>query len=287
MNIDFNSPDWENARIVFDFFKQQSTCFDSGGLLKVEPKYVVAIDDDMASAFYAATIMEYAKRQFGKYPRMLCVGGTGMFSKYLNRLNDGTILSEGMHLRLTAVQIGSSAYPISVLDSGTNIYANLKEIIDYLADKDDLEAPIIFCPTQRLSKRLERIVAFTTYQFPGTCPLNAYYYVPDEEIKDVCQLYNGKALAYGLPLLSEAAALYDRIGTEHYVGRYMAEYDAMIPKFVHIAGQKLVEKYPLHVFRSVLSAPLQFLKIRWNLQMRQKEIVQDLEHMISLWKQQI
>ena len=282
--INFKTHDWQNAKIVFDFFKQPTTCFNSGGLLKTEPKYVVAIDDDMISAFYAVTIMNYAKRQFGRYPRLLCVGGLGMLSKYMNRLDDGTILSEGMKLRITALKFGN--FPISVLDSGTNTGANLKEIIDFLANRGDVAEPIIFCLTQRLSKRIERTIAFTTHQFSGTALLNAYYYVPDESIDDMCQLYNGKALAGGLPLLSEAAAVYDRVGTERYVGKYMAPFDGMIPKEVHIAGQQLMRKYPIRVSRTALTAPVQFLKMYFSVLKHQKDITQDLEHKISLWKQQ-
>ncbi|MBR1825256.1 MAG: hypothetical protein IJ770_01565 [Alphaproteobacteria bacterium] len=283
--IDFKSHDWENARIVLDFFKQPTTCFDSGGLLKVQPKYVVAIDDDMISAFYAATIMKYAKRQFGKYPKLLCVGGIGMLSKYMNRLDDGTVLSEGMKLRMTAMKLGD--FPVSVLDGGNNTGANLKEIIDYLAARHDEAEPIVFCPTQRLSKRLERTIAYTIKQFPGTQSLNAYYYVPDESIADMCQLYNGKALAGGLPLLSEAAAVYDRVGTEKYVGKYMAQFDGMIPKEVHIAGQQLMQKYPIRVSRTPLKAPVQFLKMYFGVLKYQKDIAQDLEQMVLLWKQQV
>lgn len=283
--IDFRSHDWQNAALVLDFFKQPTNCFNSGGLLKIEPKYVVAIDDDMASAFYAATIMKYAKRQFGKYPKLLCVGGTGMLSRYMNRLEDGTILSEGQKLRMTALKLGD--FPVAVLDGGNNTGANLKEIIDYLAEKSDSNAPLIFCPTQRLSKRLERTIAFTEIQFPGTQALNAYYYVPDENIEEMCQLYNGKALAGGLPLLSEAAAVYDRVGTERYVGKYMAQFDAMIPKEVLIAGQKLVQKYPIKVMRTPLVAPVQFLKMYFGVRKHQKDIARDLEHIVTLWKQQI
>lgn len=281
-HINFRTHDWENARIVLDFFKQPTTCFDNKGLLKVEPRYVVAIDDDMASAFYAATIMEYSKRQFGKYPKLLCVGGIGMLSKYMNRLEDGTVLSEGMKLRMTALRFGN--YPVTVLDGGNNTGANLEEIIKYLEWQRDSNAPIIFCPTQRLSKRLERTVAFTERQFPGTLPLNAYYYVPDERLSDMCQLYNGKALAGGLPLLSEVAAVYDRVGTGRYAGKYMAELEMPIPKEVLIAGQQLIDKYPIRVSRTPLTAPVQFLKMYFAVRKHQKDIAADLKRQIEVWK---
>lgn len=282
--IDFRSQDWMNARIVFDFFKQETTCFDKGGLLKIQPRYVVAIDDDMASAYYAATIMELAKRQFGEYPKLMCVGGTGMLSKYMNRLDDGTVISEGSKLRMTALRFGN--YPVTVLDKGNNTGANIKDIIDYLDWKHDSNAPIIFCPTQRLSKRLERTIAFSEYQFPGTLPLNAYYYVPEERVEDMCQLYNGKALAGGLPLLSEAAAVYDRVGTNRYIGKFMAPLEVMIPKDVLVAGQQLIEKYPIRVSRTPLTAPVQFCKMYFALLKQRKEIAADLERKIATWQKE-
>ena len=281
--INFRSHDWMNARLVLDFFKQETTCFDKHGSLKVQPRYVVAIDDDMVSAYYAATIMKMAKQQFGKYPKLLCVGGIGMLSKYMNRLDDGTVLSEGMKLRMVALRFDNN-FPVSVLDSGNNTGANLKEIIDYLEINHDSVAPIIFCTTQRLSKRLERTIAYTEIQFPGTLALNAYYYVPGESMDEMCQLYNGKALAGGLPLLSEAAAVYDRVGTERYAGKYMAQLDVMIPKEVLIAGQQLMLKYPVRVSRTPLKAPVQFLKMYYSVLKYRKEIAADLERHIALWK---
>jgi hypothetical protein len=129
-------------------------------------------------------------------------------------------------------------------------------------------------------------VAFTTYQFPGTHPLNAYYYVPEERLEDMCQLYNGKAIADGLPLLSEVAALFDRVGLDRYAGRYMAPFDKVVPKDVLFAGQQLLDKYPIRVSRTPLSAPLQFAKMYFGVLRHRKDIADDLEQKIALWKRQ-
>lgn len=274
---------WPYAHIVHDFFKQETTCLNAQGKLTVAPKYVVAIDDDMASAYYAAIIMKKALLQFGKYPKLLCVGGKGMMSKYLNRLPDGTVLSEGQKLSMVARRFDN--FPFHVLDGGNNTGANLKEIIDYLAAKGDSDAPIVFCPTQRLSKRLERTVVFTPQQFPGTKPLNAYYYVHGETLEEVLQLYNGKAIAHGLPLLSELAALYDRTGTGKYTGKYMAECDLKMTKNVHVSGQYLMKRYPIRVSRFPLSAPIQFFKMYFGIRRHHEEISADLERKIELWKE--
>lgn len=277
-----NGP-WPYAHVVHEFFKQETTCLDAQGKLVIKPQYVVAIDDDPVSAYYAATLMKKAMLQFGQYPKLLCVGGKGMLSKYLNRLPDGTVLSEGQKLFMTAQRVHS--FPAHVLDGGNNTGANLKEIIDYLAAKNDSDAPIVFCPTQRLSKRLERTVVFTPQQFPGTKPLNAYYYVPGETLDDVFQLYNGKGLAEGLLLLSELAALYDRTATGKYTGKFMAEYDHEIPQNVHVAGKYLMRHYPIRVSRIPLTAPLQFWKMFNSVRSMRMAVAADLEKKINLWQE--
>lgn len=280
MEIDFRTTDWKNAQKVFDFYKQETTCFDEKGLLRVRPQYVVAMDDDMVSAYYAVYIAEVTYRQFHIRPKILCVGGIGMLSKYLNRLDDGTVLSEGQKLAMVVRRLGYSH--CAVLDKGNNTGANIKEIVDYIAFNYAYDAPIIFCLTQRLSKRIERTVAYSTRQFPGTVELNAYYYVPGERLQDMCQLYNGKAIAEGLPLLSEAAALYDRMN--RYAGVYMAQIDKHISKDVILAGEELVQKYPVRVSRFPLSAPLQYCKMYFSLLKNRLAIEEDLQKKIAEWK---
>ncbi|MBQ7632776.1 MAG: hypothetical protein IJS88_01515 [Alphaproteobacteria bacterium] len=283
MEINFRTQEWKDAKVIFDFFRKETNCFDSNGRLCVQPKYVVAIDNDPVSAYYAAVIMKQAKSQFGVYPQLLCVGGNGMLSKYLNRYADGIILSNGMKLRMVALHFGN--FPVCVLDRGNTTEVNIKEIIDFLVVYNNYDAPLIFCVTQRLSKRLERIVAYSTRRFPSTHPLNAYYYVPGEDIRDVCRLYNGMALAGGLPLLSEAAALYDRVGTSRYVNHYTAEYDGTIPKYVMQAGMRLMEKYPLKVSQNIITAPWQYACIYLSLLKNRKAIAEDLDDKIIEWMQ--
>lgn len=278
--IDFRTPDWENAQRVFDFFKQETTCMDRFGKLTVCPRYVVAIDDDAISACYAVYIANLTYKQYHVKPTILCVGGTGMYSKYINRTKDGTVLSEGHKLSMVVHQLGS--FYTTVLSNGNNTGANLKEIIDHLALYDAAREPIIFCLTQRLSKRIERTVAYSTKQFPNTYPLNAYYYVPGETLQEMCQMYNGRAIAEGLPLLSEAAALYDRMN--RYAGRYMAEMDKRMEKDVVKAGEELVNKYPIRVSRLPITAPLQFCKVYFGVKKHRQEIAADIQRKIEEWK---
>ena len=280
--VDLSAYCWLQAEAVFKFFAQKTNCLDTNGELLFEPKYVVAIDDDVVSAFYAAIIMKKARRKFGKSPRLLCCGGSGMLSKYLNRSDSGLIMTEGEKLSMVIRSFGD--FPTKILDGGTNTGANIKEIADYLNGDQE---PIIFCLTQRVSKRIERTVAFSTKQFPGTSHLNAYYFVPGETLEDMLQLYNGKGLANGLPLLSEAAALYDRFANGKYEGKFMAPLGQAIPKYVAKAGLYLKSEFPICVSRLPLSAPVQFVKMFWALKFSRKEIEDDLYLKINEWKKQL
>lgn len=278
--IDFTLPEWEAAQKVLDFYKQETTCFDKNGKFVECPLYVVAIDDDAISAFYAVHLAEQVNEQFGYKPKILCVGGVGMLSKYMNRLEDGTVLSEGHKLWMIVRKLGYNN--CAILEKGNNTGANIKEIIDYLAQVCASRAPIVFCLPQRLSKRIERTVAFSTKQFPGTLPLRAYYYVPGESMQEMCQLYNGKGIAGGLPLLSETAALYDRMN--RYEGVYQEPMDKVIDKSVIAAGEMLVRKFPVRVSRIPLSAPMQFFKMYLGVRNNRKAISDDLHSKIEEWK---
>lgn len=283
-HIDLASEPWQKAKLVLDFFKQETNCFDEHGDLIINPRYVVALDDDPISAAYAVKIAFKARRQFKEFvnPIILCCGGKGMLSKYLNITPDGIIMSEGEKLAFVARNF-ACYQNLKILDQGDNTGAVIKEIIDYLASQRNENAPIIFCPTQRMSKRLERTVAFSTEQFPGTLPLNAYYYVHGESLDDILQLYNGKGLADGLPLLSEAAALYDRTGTDKYTGKFMAPLDKPVPPEVVEAGEYLMKHYPIRVSRLPITAPLQFIKMYWAIRTARQAIYNDFMAKKEVW----
>lgn len=282
-NIDFSGKEWGYANQVIDFFSIKTNCLCPNGSLLLRPNYVVAVDDDMASAKNAAFIAVKCYKQFGYWPKVLCCGGIGMLSKYLNRQPDGSIISEGRKQAITAAKLGIPESALVVLDSGTNTGANLKEVADVVGNSRD---KIIFCPTKRLSLRLERTVANLTVQFPGTQPLNDFWYVPDESLDDMLRLYNGKGIVGGLPLLSEAAALYDRM-VRYCGGKFMAKLLKEIPEEIHQAGKYLVKHYPVRVSRIPLSAPLQFGKMYWAVKKNAGAISQDLEMQILKWREEL
>lgn len=278
--IDFWLPDWKNAKKVFDFYSQESNCFDAWGRLKICPRYVVAMGNDMISAYYAAYIVKLVCNQYHTVPKILCVGGSGRLSKYINRLEDGTVLSNGRMLWWVLCQFGN--FNCTILENGDNIVNSLKEIADYLAYMKEQYATLLFCLPKRLSKRIARANAFLPVRFMGTKMLNAYYYVPGERMNEMCSLYNGKAVAGGIPLLSEAADLFNCMS--NYDTMYMAENEKCASKDLLKAGEELIHRYPLSVSHCLLTAPVQFYQVHFDLIKYQKEIREDLHRKIIEWQ---
>lgn len=275
----FTSKAWQDAKLILSFFKKNTDCMD-GDKLTFCPKYVVCIDDDMVSAFYAAKVYRICWKQFGIAPKVICAGGIGMLSKYLNRDEHGNIMSEGKKLAGICEQLLVRSDDIQILDKGNNTGTVLKEIIDYTNNDKDA---IIFCTTQRLSLRLERTVDFSTVQFPGTPRLNAFFYAPSESLNNMLQLYNAKGIADGLPLLSEVAALYDRF--DKYCGKFMSDFK--ITDDIHKAGKSLVKHYPVRVSRLPISAPIQFWKMYRGVIDNREIIAEDLAFKIKLWQKAV
>lgn len=283
--IDFNQHYWQNAEKVLNFFKYPTTCLSADGRLAIKPKYVVAIGNDMISAYYAAQIMKAGKKQFGDYPKLLCVGGVDRFFKHVNLLSDNTVISEGAKLRMVALRLG--AFPTAVLENGKNIGSDIKDVIGYLTSKQDLTAPIIFCLPQRLSLLVERAVAYAAAKLPEGSLLNAYYYVPKENLRDICQRYNGNLIDGGSLLLAEVAALYYQCGAGYRSGRFTADYEGNIPKPVIKAGNELMDKFSLRISASPLVSPLKFLRLRFLIKKDKKKMVQALNQKIKLWLKQL
>lgn len=268
--INLTAKEWQCAEKVLNEFSYHTDCLRNGQLT-VEPKYIVCMDDDASSAFYAAKVYFACKKQYKHEPLVLCVGGKGMLSKYLNY--DGC--SEGEKLAHVCRRLGVKR--VMVLDKGNNTGANVKEIIE----NTEKGAPIIFCPTKHLSLRLERTVKFSTTQFPGTEPLNAWFYVAPETLKDMLQAHNGKGLAGGLALLSELASIYERLR------RYKNIFNAPLEKKPSQEGVEaaayLEKHYPIKIKRLPLSAPIQFVKMYWAVMTGKKAVQEDLEKHVEEW----
>lgn len=270
------SRDLENAQTVFDFFRKETDCFLKHEQWIVCPHFVVALGDDALSVFNAVYIMESAYLQFHKMPKLLCLGGIGKNAKYLHRYK-GETLSAATSLWMISKKAGS--YPYAILDKGNDLLSGLKELVEYLKNHKLTDAVLIFCPTQRMSKVLERMVAHVPSLFENAPNLKAYYYVENETVQEMRSYYNGMAVAKGLPLLREAARLYDFMMRQS--GVTIASLDYRIEKSVVDAGEELLQRYPA---KFSLKSLYQEAVVKWNLRKDQAKIAQDLDRRVYYWQ---
>lgn len=238
--------DYVDAALILSELKVKSDCFNPDGTV-VRARYLVCIDDDITSAFYAMYLYRLIHKTYGYYPFLLCVGGTGPLSKHLNE--EG--VSEGMKQRMVCLELGARAKDITVLDHGTNTGLNCLDVYKHVVKSC---GKVIFCVTTRLSLRLERTFAFLSRQYPTEVRLNQFealkaagvhWYVPHESLSDMMQAYNCKGLAKGVMFLAEVASIYDRI--VRYSGKIQAPLDFEVSDKVVEASQRLARKYPLKI----------------------------------------
>lgn len=276
--------DLRNAQMVFNFFKHETDCLNKRGELVVVPRYVVAIGDDPISAYYACKIAHKAERQMGIVPRIICCGGYYQFSRRLNVRENGRPLTEGQKMARICQQLCPECKTI-VLDRSCNIVQSVSEVAKYLASNKEENRQIIFCPTQRLSKRLQRIADFSGWY--NMIPLKARYYVHGERIPEIMQAYNGMKFAGGTLLLNEAANLYLRMTDPYHIARYMEPLDCDIPQGIHEAGLQLAAKYPLRHQGSCAANPLQGGWLLWCWYWHRKQIQRDLQKQIRHWQKNL
>ena len=238
--------DYIDAALVLSELKVKSDCFNPDGTV-VRARYLVCIDDDITSAFYAMYLYRLIYQTYGYYPFILCVGGKGPLSKYLNHKG----VSEGMKLKDVCLELGARAQDLTVLDNGTNTGLNCLDIYKHVVKSC---GKIVFCVTTRLSLRLERTFAFLPKQYPDEVNQNQFealrvvgihWYVPKENLADMMQRYNCKGLADGVMFFAEVASIYDRI--VRYSGKLQAPLDFEVSEPVVAASRRLAEKYPLKI----------------------------------------
>lgn len=242
----FSKKDFIDMMLILSVLRVKTNCFDAEGKV-IRARYLVCIDDDITSAFYAAYMYHLIYAVYGYYPFVLCVGGVGMLSKYTNEKGE----SEGLKLRRVCMELGVASKDITVLDKGTNTGLNCLDIYKHLAKNP---GRTIFCVTTRLSLRLERTFEFLPQQYPNEVNsemfkmvknAGLYWYVPEETAKNMMQVYNCKGLAKGVMLLAEVASIYDRI--VKYSGKLQAPLSFKVPDEVVQASLRLAKKYPLKI----------------------------------------
>lgn len=241
----FTKKDYADAEIVLAQLSVRTNCFDKNGKV-VNAEYLACVDDDITSAFYATEMYYQIHATYGYYPTILCVGGVGPLSKYTNDKGE----SEGQKLARVCETLGVLSSHIKVLDKGTNTGLNCLDIYNEVATRG---VSLIMCLTKRLSLRLKQTFEYLDHQYPekvskvslAKVVASTFYYVPEEAVEDMMQMYNCKGLCKGALLLSEIASVYDR--TYRYVGKLQKPLDFDITKETAQAALRLAKKYPLKI----------------------------------------
>ncbi len=279
----FCEQDYADAKIILAQLSVRTNCFDARG--KVTPaKYLACVDDDITSAFYAVDIYFQIYHAYGYYPTILCVGGVGPLSKYTN--NPGE--SEGQKLARVCEALGVMSSQLMILDKGTNTGLNCLDI--YNAVKNDNGWKVIMCLTKRLSLRLKQTFEFLDKQYPDKVDAKAlanivdstFYYVPEESVDDMMQVYNCKGICKGVLLFSEVASIYDRIS--RYSGKLQKPLNFEVPSDVKVASKRLAKKYPLKINMYCFNGFWQFSWVYSYILRKKKYIQEETQKKITSWR---
>ncbi len=247
-----------------------------------EYQRLVAIDDDVHSAFVTAWYYHRSKRKFGYYPKVDAIGGYGLMSSKINPKKDGRQLSEAEMLVEVLLKLGVAREDIGVVSSkGTNTGQNLAAYASDLSKNGEDKQKILFCATRRLVGRL------WLTQIQQQPQLEADYAWADNDLGE-CQLYNGKGLAGGLPYLSEVASIYDRYirYTCHKDGQtqFMAKLDEDLPPEVEEAGGYLCKKHKLKLPEFSFLKIWQFGLTYIDFLLHKRKVRENLEDNLKFWR---
>lgn len=220
----FEKTSWKYANIIHENLKFDSNYLTEKGEI-ISAKYLVAIDDDITSAFMAAETAKRMVEEGQNPPVILCVGGKGMMSFWTHKT------SEAKNLENIIEQVLPKKYYDNtvLLDQGTNSGKNVCDIRDYVANNGG--GAVIFCLTKRLSLRVKLT---QEYQADG---LDLYYNVSEHSLQDACRWYNCKALCDNHMMYHELAAIFHRCilyGPEELKLKYekIFEIDDPISRFI-------------------------------------------------------
>lgn len=262
----FSSEDFAQAQIIHDFlrYNANSTCFNADGTLK-EVEYIACLDDDPWSAVSAAKIFHQAVSE-GQDPTMLCIGGVGLLSTWINYSKLSTKrYTEGMRLKEVCAALGVPEKAIIVLDKGINTGENIREIAK-LMEKANRHGDILFTPTIRLYHRWERSFKkqigehlaqiWGMPEFLINVP-NDYYFIQDQTLKEACCWMNGKRVGNCQMMFHELAAIVPLM--KEYTGKFMLPMEIKIPKVVRMASNYLSPRYRIKLrvfgFQEMLQYP--------------------------------
>ena len=248
---------YKAAELVHSKLCFQTNCYENGRVIRADQ--LVAIDDDATSAFAAAKVFYEIRKEYGYCPKILCVGGKGLMSKYTHEKSEAELLAYVLE------QLGIHRERIEILGEGRNSGDNVLAVAKVTPEN----TTTIWCCTQRLSLRLERTQAQQAPQ------MKSYYYVEEQSLDDVMKLYNGKGLCEGEMLLHELASILNRC--EAYAGTFQKPLEFEVPWEVLEAAKLLEANFRLKLPKKTLKSYWQFLKLYVAILRNKKAMRQELD----------
>lgn len=281
----FSKKDYADADMILNQLSVKTNCFDKQGKV-MDAEYLVCIDDDITSAYYAADLYYQIHQTYEYYPTILCVGGFGPLSKYTNFHGE----SEGQKLAQVCEKLGVFPSHLVVLDRGTNTGLNCLDIYAMAAGKS---WKMIICLTKRLSLRLKQTFEYLDHQYPERVNASSFarlmaltfYYVPEQKISDMMQVYNCKGLCKGVMLLSEIASIYDRV--VRYSGKLQKPLDFAIAPEVKMASERLAQKYPLKINIFCFNGIWQFIWAYYSVMKNKRKIKYEALLAVRNWRRKL
>ncbi|MFI3241785.1 MAG: ElyC/SanA/YdcF family protein [Alphaproteobacteria bacterium] len=218
---------YEAANLILEKLQIKTNCFDNGKILPA--KYIVAVDDDATSGLWAAFLYYLIRRTYGYCPIIICVGGKGPLSKHMLKTTEGQMQKD------VVMALGIPEENTILCDkgrhTGENIYA-----VNETVGKEDLA---IWALTSRLSLRMSLSIE---KQAPE---LNSKYFVIKQTLEEIMESeFNGKGVCKGLPIISEVAAIRQRLieyQEKGVIAKWDDEMDTIINQPKVIAAAELLE----------------------------------------------
>ena len=233
--------------------------------------YLVAVDDDIMSAIYAAILFYLIRWTYHICVPIICVGGKGLMSKHTHKKSEAELLAYVLQ------RLGISQERIIILGEGRNTGDNIQAVAKHVGT----DKKVTWCLTKRLSLRLERTLKA---QAPSLWR-NSYYYVPEQSLADVMRLYNGKGLCNGEMLMHELASILNRC--EAYAGTFQAPLEKEVPPYVREAARLLEQNFRLKLPHKTLKSYWQLAKLYIAVLTHKRAMKKEMEALIEQTAQKL
>lgn len=197
------------AEVIYEALCIKTNCIDSKNKV-IRADYIIAIDDDPTSAFWAVWLYYKINQQHSYHPTIICVGGKGLLSKYTHDRSEAELLAS------VCYKLGVPETDILLAPNGRNTGENIQAVKKMLPSGTS----VIWSVNKRQSLRLERSVK---KQAPE---LISYFYVVEESLQEAAKLMNGKGIAQNEMMFHELASILERCNK--YAGTFQEPIDDII-----------------------------------------------------------